>query len=319
MRQSRRRSFSLALRTSCIVWTLAFASPSWTQSSRIDFDLPAQSLEASLKSIADRQDLQIVYVSSDIAGLSAPALKGQFTAVDAIRKLIEGTRLVVSFDGKATAVVKPKPENASDDELPGASLAQPRDVAEVVVTGTNIKGVAPAGSPVIVIDREAIRRSGYSSTEQLLQSLPQNTRSGAEGATADAQLSTGAMAGVNTTNGSGVNLRGLGSVATLVLINGRRVAASSSGTFTDVSLIPLDAIERVEVLTDGASAIYGADAVAGVVNFILRRDYEGAETSLRYGSTTEHGLDEYQLTQTLGTSWEAAMSWPCWITWTRAS
>lgn len=135
--------------------------------------------------------------------------------------------------------------------------------------------------------------------------MPQNTRSGAEGAIADAELSTGAMAGVNTTKGSGINLRGLGSAATLVLINGKRIAASSSGTFTDVSLIPLAAIERIEVLTDGASAIYGADAVAGVVNFILRDDYEGAETDLRYGFTTEDGFEEFRITQTLGGNWSS--------------
>ena len=74
-----------------------------------------------------------------------------------------------------------------------------------------------------------------------------------------------------TEHGAGLNLRGLGQRATLVLVNGRRLAPSGAGSFVDVSLIPLSAVERVEILTDGASAIYGSDAVGGVVNFILRR------------------------------------------------
>lgn len=295
-----RRSVSLAIRAQLAACTLV-ASLAWAQTSRLDFDLPAQSLEASLRTIAERENLQIVYVSADVAGISAPALKGQYTAVDAITKLTEGTRLSVSFDGKATVVVKPK-----DASREGAmrDSAQAVSMDEVVVTGTNIKGVAPAGSPVIVIDRETIRRSGYSSTEQLIQSLPQNVRSGAEGATADGELSAGSLAGVNGTKGTGINLRGLGSVATLTLINGRRIAASSSGTFTDISLIPLSAIERIEILSDGASAIYGADAVGGVVNFILKQDYEGSESQVQYGFTTEDGLDEYQLTHTVGSKWD---------------
>ncbi|MFC4314004.1 TonB-dependent receptor domain-containing protein [Steroidobacter flavus] len=294
-----RRSVCLAVRAQLAACVLA-TSLAWGQTSRLEFDLPAQPLEASLRAIAERDNLQIVYVSADVAGIAAPALKGQFTTVDAITKLTEGTRLSVSFDGKATVVVKPK-ETSREGAL--RDSAQSWYVDEVVVTGTNIKGVAPAGSPVIVIDKETIRRSGYSTTEQLLQSLPQNVRSGSEGATADGELSAGSLAGVNSTKGTGVNLRGLGSVATLTLINGRRIAASSSGTFTDISLIPLSAIERIEILSDGASAIYGADAVGGVVNFILKQDFEGAESQALYGFTTEDGLDEWQLTHTVGSQW----------------
>ena len=86
-----------------------------------------------------------------------------------------------------------------------------------------------------------------------------------------------------TQYGAGINLRGLGQRATLVLINGRRVAPSDTGSFVDVSMIPITAIERVEVVTDGASAIYGSDAVGGVVNFILRDDFRGIEP-VRAGS-----------------------------------
>jgi outer membrane receptor protein involved in Fe transport len=109
----------------------------------------------------------------------------------------------------------------------------------------------------------------------------------------------------NFSSASGVNLRGLGSGATLVLLNGRRLApGASDGRFVDISGIPLSAIDRIEVLPDGASAIYGADAVGGVINFILRDDYEGAETLARMGSATDSAPNESQVAQTLGTRWE---------------
>lgn len=107
-----------------------------------------------------------------------------------------------------------------------------------------------------------------------------------------------------TEHGSGLNLRGLGQRATLVLINGRRVAPSNTGAFVDVSLLPLSAVERVEVLTDGASAIYGSDAVGGVVNFILRDRFEGLETMVQAGSATEGDGDLLQAGATAGAAWK---------------
>lgn len=171
---------------------------------------------------------------------------------------------------------------------------------EIVVTGTRIRGARfSVGSPVITIGKEEIEQSGFSTTTQIIQSLPQNFGGGASEDT-----TRGLEAGANRTFASGVNLRGLGNVATLVLLNGRRMlGASINGDIPDISMIPAAAIERIEVLPDGASAVYGSDAVAGVVNFILRRKYSGAETRLRYGTVTDGHLDEYQIGQTLGLEW----------------
>jgi outer membrane receptor protein involved in Fe transport len=88
-----------------------------------------------------------------------------------------------------------------------------------------------------------------------------------------------------------------------VLLNGRRLAPSSFGNFVDISMLPLSAIERVEVLPDGASATYGSDAVGGVINFILRDRYDGMETRLRAGSVTSGHLNEIQASQSLGRAW----------------
>src|SRR5690606_4997410 len=98
------------------------------------------------------------------------------------------------------------------------------------------------------------------------------------------------------------NLRGLGADSTLVLINGRRISTTgtSNGLFVDVSAIPVAAIERVEVLTDGASAIYGSDAIGGVVNFILRDDFDGVETSARYGEAYDGAAAETGISLAFG-------------------
>src|SRR3546814_12862300 len=101
------------------------------------------------------------------------------------------------------------------------------------------------------------------------------------------------------TGGQGVNLRGLGALSTLVLVNGRRVAAAGQyGDFVDISSIPTNAISHIEILLDGASAVYGSDAVGGVVNIILKRRDTGAHTSVRVGTTSNGGGESLEVGQT---------------------
>ena len=116
--------------------------------------------------------------------------------------------------------------------------------------------------PVTTLTQADIVRTGVTSVRDLIQQLPSM-----QGFTAPSQSVGGGGGGVAT-----ASLRGIGGEYTLVLLNGRRLAASGSGSSIDVYTIPLAAIERVEILTDGASALYGADAIAGVINFILKKD-----------------------------------------------
>jgi outer membrane receptor protein involved in Fe transport len=169
---------------------------------------------------------------------------------------------------------------------------------EIVVTGTFIRGVAPESSPLTVYSRQDIERTGVATVDQFVKLIPQNfSLVGSD--TAFTPGST--QAGANLTRGTAVDLRGLGPGSTLVLLNGHRLAsAGTDGSFVDVSTIPLSAVERVEVLADGASSLYGSDAVSGVVNFILRKDFAGAETSVRYGDTTRGGADELTISQLVG-------------------
>lgn len=211
--------------------------------------------------------------------------------------------------GLAAALQVAVPAMAQDAAVPSSQDARRSDPAtatldKVLVVGSNIRDAIGGGaSPLIVIDREAIDRTGVASLQQLFEKLPQNFGGGANGANVG-NLGVDRDTGNNFGQGTAINLRGLGTGTTLTLINGHRVTSSNRYQYVDISLIPLSAIERVEILTDGASAIYGTDAVGGVVNIILRRDFTGYETSVRYGSVTRGNMDEYQASQSAGWSWD---------------
>ncbi len=166
------------------------------------------------------------------------------------------------------------------------------ELDRVRVTGTNLAGLAlEEAQPVVIIDAAQIAESGAQTLTEVLADLSQaGGGTGNFNTFASGSLQADAPAGT-----AGVSLRGLGTAATLTLVNGRRIATSSfangSENFVDVNMIPLAAVERVEILTTGASAIYGADAVAGVVNFILREDFDGLRISGSYGDS-EAGSDE---------------------------
>lgn len=182
---------------------------------------------------------------------------------------------------------------------PAALAQQAQDQVEaVVVTGSSIRGVAAVGSPTVAISREEIKQTGLASASDLARSLPQVMNLGAD----ESRLGGAQDGGANTTKVNGINLRGLGTGATLVLVNGRRVA--SAGLIREVvdpNNLPNAAIAKFEVVTDGASAIYGSDAVAGVVNLIPRKNFNGAETTARYGHAD--GLDQTMFSQTFGKTW----------------
>ncbi len=174
-----------------------------------------------------------------------------------------------------------------------------KDVERIQVTGSHIKRNDLEGpSPVTVITRDTIDKSGFDNLQQLLERMPV---SGA------GTFSTRGNSQDSTANGAAaVSLRGFGADATLVLINGRRVATSAFAegivnTFVDINSIPVAAIERIDILKDGASAIYGSDAVAGVVNVILRKDYVGTDMALGYGGTTGPAYDETTFSTVWGT------------------
>ncbi|MDB5456121.1 MAG: hypothetical protein JWP92_1706, partial [Caulobacter sp.] len=156
------------------------------------------------------------------------------------------------------------------------SKADEATVEEVVVTGTSIRGVAPIGSALIGVGREAITQNAPANTKELLATVPQlgNFGVNAEQSTPDRFRTAGFQP----------NIHNLGIYATLTLFNGHRFApVGGEAVFPDPSIIPVIAVQRVEVVADGASSVYGSDAVAGVVNFIYRKNVEGLEATATYG------------------------------------
>ena len=154
---------------------------------------------------------------------------------------------------------------------PGA-FAQDTTVQRVEITGSSIKRVdAETSEPVTVIKADDLKKQGVTTVEQIMQNV----------SAMQVQQTSAQAVGAGTGGGSFADLRGLGANKTLVLLNGRRIASSAfDSSAPDINLIPFAAIERVEVLRDGASALYGTDAISGVINFITRKDYRGGTLTL---------------------------------------
>ncbi|PJL68625.1 TonB-dependent receptor [Stenotrophomonas maltophilia] len=182
---------------------------------------------------------------------------------------------------------------------------QATNLDRITVTGSNIPRTnTETPSPVQVVTRQEIDRTGKTTVAEYLQTLT------ADGAGSIPKTFGNGFAG----GGAGISLRGLGAGSTLVLLNGRRMATygladDGQKVFTDLSTIPLDAVERVEVLKDGASAIYGSDAIAGVVNIILRSDFQGAILRGSYGISGDGDGDAKKATLTAGTGDLSSDGW----------
>lgn len=315
-----------------------FAQTSTAAMGRVETHIPPQALEGALKQLAKLDHIRILYLDAAVDNVRTAGASGYLTAGETLTCLLTGTGLkyryidsntvsIILVHADARAVQDPPlaatpPHrlgknrfNGSKTNAPGYTTTEPKGqskrqkenatlghngaaLREVLVTGTRIAGVVPVGVSIDTITSLQIQRSGYTTLDQLLQSLPDNFRGGAAGATADALFSRGSKSSDNITFGSGVNLRGLGNNATLVLVDGHRIPSSGNGYYTDISGIPLSAIDRIDVLTDGASAIYGTDAVAGVVNIILKKQSEGVDSELRYG--VADGFAEYDATSAVG-------------------
>ena len=147
-----------------------------------------------------------------------------------------------------------------------------QQIEQVVVTGTSIRGGAPIGSNIIAVDREAIEATGATNVQQMASTVPALSGFGLNSNYPQGERQP-------TIHNLGIS----SSLSTLILLNGRPLAPQGTLGATDPGLIPAIAIQRVDVLPDGASAIYGSSAVAGVINFITRRNFDGLQTSIQFG------------------------------------
>ncbi|MCR6645823.1 MAG: TonB-dependent receptor [Terricaulis sp.] len=266
-----------------------------TSDARVEFNIAAQPLSTALSEFARQAGVNTLYFSDDLRGLSAPQIRGSYTRQQALDLLLAGSGYNAGISGGN--LVLAQEQSSRPQQQSAASGAETSSENELVVTGTRIRGAVPSGADLLTLDRSDIEQSGRSTVQDLLQTLPQ-VFPGSQGELT--QLNSTAP-GHNIALGSTVDLRGLGSDATLTLLNGRRLAPAGLGNFVDISAIPMAAIERVEVLADGASATYGSDAVGGVVNILLRRHMERAETAVRF--SIADGMDEIGFSHVMGADW----------------
>lgn len=260
------------------------------------FDIPAESLSKALADFSQNSPQQIIFSESAIEGLSTPGVHGKYTPEQALRILLSATNLNVEVNASGVLMVRQKKVQAASAE--GAAT----NLETVVVTGTNIRGATNPSVPLSSYTRDQIDATGLGSIAQFVRRLPENFGGGASDETVGTLVGGGNA--VNQVSGSGVNLRGLGSDSTLVLVDGHRIApGNTAGNFVDLSMIPLSVLSRVDVLPDGASAIYGSDAVGGVMNIVLRHDFDGAETRARFSATTDGGGQDEEFAQTFGRTW----------------
>ena len=251
----------------------------------IDYDLPAQDLGETLLAIAHLSNHEILFAPEAVRGRKAPAIRGRYSFEDVLREALSGTPLTVQYRAGA-ALIRRHAANSAGAE---------RDIAEtaITVTGTRLRGAGSA-SPVHSTSRQDLEQAGVNTLADFTRILPQNYSGGQNRGIAGSGEQGGQT---NLDDSSDLNLRGLGPDATLTLLNGHRFSYDGINQGVDISSIPVAAIERIEVVADGASALYGSDAVGGVANIILRRDYEGLETTARIGAATGGGdvQQEYSL------------------------
>jgi iron complex outermembrane recepter protein len=264
------------------------------------FDIPAEDLGKALSDLGIQANINISYDAEAVRHLQSPPLKGEFTVTDAISRILSGTHLrPVSINDTTIRI-------ASDDTatvpVTTSDAGQTPGLQEIIVTGTNINGVDNRTVPLLTFDRAAIARSGYSSISDFITALPQNVKSSSN--SPDGVLAGTGFGLGNVENSTAANLRGLGSNSTLTLLNGHRVAPSAYGSGVDLSVIPLEAVERIDVLTDGSSAVYGSDAVGGVINVVLRKDFNGQETTARLDTLSQGGGELKQFGQSIGRTWD---------------
>lgn len=323
-----RRGLRGLIATAALLWaTVAPASETATR----NFNVPADKAPAALKVFSQQAGVEVLFPTDAVAGIRTNATRGDLTPRAALEKMVAGTGFVVVQDEKTGALglrAEAKAAKNADSRSDSTPAAQVENgmlkLEKYTVLGSRIRQTEVEGpSPVNTYNADYIRATGSFTLADFLNQLPQTYAGIASGrgstpnelnpefgqrtetTTPAFNLVTGASAAPPAQTGvSGVSLRGLGAGSTLVLVDGRRAAQSGNGNrgmdtrqgFVDLNTIPLGMIDRIEVSTDGASAIYGADAVAGVINIILKKNYSGTEISGAYRAAEHGGGRERSLT-----------------------
>jgi len=231
--------------------------------------IPAKSLGTALDDYIRQSGVQLIYSADDVAGLTSHEVRD--TAPDvALTQILAGTGLTASRDASGAVVIVHADARDHEPNLPVAET--------VVVTGSRIQGADARTPPVASLSSDELLSTTPGSIPEALDKLPVFM-----GGSTPNNATTGANGRGNNAPGYFLNLRNLGAIRTLVLEDGHRVPGTFYDTTVDVEMLPQMLISRVEIVTGGASAVYGSDAVTGVVNFIIDSKFEGLKAVLQGG------------------------------------
>ncbi len=266
------------------ILTLSCASHAWTQSK--PFEIPSEDAGQSIPELARQAGVQIIAPGKELHGLTTPAVKGIFDVRAALTEMLKGTRISIASDDGQTIVLAI--EQTSEPPATTNIPPLPGNKEVVVVTGSQIIGSEISGTvPLTIVDASQIMASAAVSGNGLIRSIPQmgSTNFNSSFLPGSSNSARGDVASID--------LRGLGEGNTLLLVNGRRVAVdpeNQAGAYSAVPVvsynanaIPISDAQRLEILLDGASALYGSDAVAGVVNVITNQNMHGGRISIERG------------------------------------
>jgi iron complex outermembrane recepter protein len=261
----------------------------------LTFAIDAGDAKRRLTEWSSLTHLQLLFKTTHVSGMKTQSVHGQFTPGDALKLMLRNGPLDCDEVNDKTWAVFLRPKTLPKSHQTSRQVVGRFALEQVTVTGTLIHDAGDISAPLVVVSPQDISLAPFDTVQDALYQLPIVSLNAPR---EDLGLNN------NYNWGTGINLRSLGVGATLVLVNGHRQPMSGlDGDFVDVSNIPGAAIERIEVLPDGASAIYGSDAIAGVVNIILKDDFQGAQTQARYGGAPG-GRDSTTVSQLLGTHWD---------------
>lgn len=300
----------------CVILAMMVAGPALAQSDALSrevrFRIAPQPLALAIIEFSDQARIQVLSSGIEVANVRTSGVTGRYRILDAIQQILRGTGLKFTVVNRDTIFIGPAPLEpgitaaAGEAKPPAAAaandtrIARQRDAEDVldtiIVTATRVvRDGYEAPTPTTVMGAEAIDVAAPTNIADAANTLP-SVAGSATPRTGNTGVS-GGQAGTNT-----LDLRSMGANRTLVLLDGKRVVAQSLSGVVDINQFPDGLVERIDVVTGGASAAYGSDAMSGVVNFVLDKDFTGVKTSVMAGATTHGDNEQYKASVTAGTA-----------------
>ncbi len=272
--------------TSVVAVSTAICVPAVVHAQTRDFDVPAQAASSGIRLFAQQAGVQVLVAGRHAEGRTINALRGEMDVRAALDHLLAGTGLTVSsYDGEVAILAAPEEGRTAES-----------GETAIVVTGSRIaRPELESAMPVGVVDMDLSERQGETTTyEAVLRDVAVGPGNGPYNSAPEGQYDGGMAT---------VELRNMGVSRSLTLVDGRRrVSGAASSPAVDINMIPAAMIDRVEIITGGAAAVYGADAISGAVNVITKTDFEGLELSATAGTSQHGGGSKYQASIVAGTT-----------------